>query len=67
MRNNKLIFVVDIRNWAFDRIARNLKKQLFAHYDAEILYREHFSSVASFVKHINDTNPDIVHFFIGSI
>ncbi|APY13351.1 glycosyltransferase [Brucella sp. 09RB8910] len=58
-----VIFVVDIRDWAFDSIARNLKKELSEEYRIDIIYWEDFSSPSAFLERVNEINPDCVHFF----
>lgn len=63
MSNNKLIFVVDIRAWAFEQIAMNLASQLSHKFDVHILYWEDYNSAASVIKQINLIDPIIVHFF----
>lgn len=59
----RIVLVVDIRNWAFDRIARNIQRKISNTVDISIVYWEDFSSPAKFVTHIVGLNPDLVHFF----
>ena len=50
MNSSKMsvVFVVDIRNWAFDGVARNLKKKLSDNFKIDIIYWEDFSSPSNF-------------------
>lgn len=59
----RIVLVVDIRNWAFDRIAQNIKSKLSDIFDIDIIYWEDFSTPSKFVLHINKLNPKGVHFF----
>ncbi len=65
MSKNKLnvVFVVDVRNWAFDSVAKSLKKKLSNDFSVSILYWEDFPSPIAFLESINSINPDCVHFF----
>lgn len=58
-----IILVVDIRDWAFDKISQNIVYRLSSFYRVEILYWEDFSDSVRFIREINSRNPDIVHFF----
>lgn len=58
-----IVLVVDIRNWAFDKISQNIVYRLSSLYRFEILYWEDFSDSVRFIREINSRNPDIVHFF----
>ncbi|MCQ9148405.1 glycosyltransferase [Ochrobactrum sp. BTU2] len=59
----KVVFVVDIRNWAFDRIAQRVSRELSDVFSCSILYWEDYSNTEEFINSINYTDPDIVHFF----
>lgn len=59
----KILFIVDIRKWAFDTIAHSLKKKLSSVYDIDIKYWEDFSQPEKLVEAINSANPNLVHFF----
>lgn len=61
MRN--LVFVVDIRNWAFDQVAKNLKNNLSDQFNIEILYWEDYAAPIKFLEEINKKSTDIIHFF----
>ena len=65
MTKNKLnvVFIVDVRNWAFDSVAKSLKKNLSDDINASIIYWEDFPSPIAFLENINSINPDCVHFF----
>jgi len=65
MNSSKMsvVFVVDIRNWAFDSVAKNLKKKLSDNFKIDIIYWEDFSSPSNFLAKINDVDPSCVHFF----
>ena len=69
MKKN-IALVVDIRNWAFDSIAKNIKKYLSYKYNFEIYYIEDFiekdfTNYKNLFKTIflNSKNFVIVHFF----
>jgi glycosyltransferase involved in cell wall biosynthesis len=59
----KILFIVDIRKWAFDNIAQSLKKRLSSDYDVDIKYWEDFSQPEKIVDAVNSENPSLVHFF----
>lgn len=59
----RIIFVVDIRNWAFDRIANNIKNKISNKFNIDIVYWEDFSSVNKFISYVNSLNADAIHFF----
>jgi len=59
----KIQFVVDVRGWAFDSIARSLRKNLSSVFDIDIIYWEDFAHPQKLVGAINSHNPHLVHFF----
>lgn len=59
----RIVLVVDIRNWAFDRIAQNIQGKLSDGFDIDIVYWDDFSSPNKFVSHVVGLNPKAVHFF----
>lgn len=60
----KMAFVVDIRGWAFDLIARSMQARLAPLLDTcEIIYWEDFDDPNALVKHVNGQDLDLVHFF----
>ncbi len=46
----KVTFVVDIKEWAFDNIAKNIKTKLENKINIEIIYWEDFNNPLSLVK-----------------
>src|SRR5690606_20519963 len=58
-----LAFIVDIRNWAFDNVAKNLQKKLALHFNVQILYWEDYPSTQKFLKVIAQRSFQHVHFF----
>lgn len=59
-----IILVADIENWAFDNIAQYLKKILCNKYEIYILYTEHYTNPAEFLKNLtNFSKIDFIHFF----
>jgi len=64
MSKKKLLFVVDIRGWAFDNIAQFLSSTLSSKYDIEITYTVDFSSPRAFLANLAKySNVDFIHFF----
>lgn len=64
MTPRKMAFVVDIRGWAFDTIARSLQARLAPLMDVcEIIYWEDFADPNALVKNVNGQDFDLVHFF----
>lgn len=59
----KVTFIVDIKEWAFDNIAKNIKTKLENKINIDIIYWEDFNNPLSLVKKLNKTNSDIFHFF----
>lgn len=60
----KVAFVVDIRGWAFDLIARSMQTRFAPLLDTcEIIYWEDFDDPNTLVKHVNDQGLELVHFF----
>lgn len=60
----KIVFVVDVRAWAFDFIAKSIRIKLLPYLDScEIIYWEDYSSPKSFLRKINSLEPQLVHFF----
>ncbi|MGO3713206.1 glycosyltransferase [Alcaligenes aquatilis] len=64
VKPRKMAFVVDIRGWAFDTIARSMQARLAPLMDAcEIIYWEDFDDPNALVTHVNGQELDLVHFF----
>lgn len=63
MGRKKIAFVVDIKGWAFDIIARHVKKQLSDEYIIKIYYWESYPSAKGFIKNLLLDKVDHVHFF----
>ncbi|MCV0378920.1 glycosyltransferase [Nitratireductor sp.] len=64
LKPRRVTFVVDIRGWAFDTIARSMQMRLAPLLDAcDIVYWEDFDDPNALVRHINDGSADLVHFF----
>lgn len=63
IKSRRVAFIVDIRNWAFDNVARSLCAKLQAHTQCAILYWEDFSNPALLLKHLSEQQFDHVHFF----
>src|SRR5690606_33351597 len=60
----RMVFVVDIRDWAFDMIARAMQARLRPLMQAcEIFYWEDFDDPNGLVQQVNAGNFDLVHFF----
>lgn len=60
----KIIFVVDIRGWAFDNVATAMSRRLGPWADScEVVYWEDFNDPNKLVKHLNGQKPDLIHFF----
>lgn len=60
----RIVFVVDIRGWAFDTVATSMRGRLAPLLEVcEIVYWQDFDDPFSLIRHINEINPDLVHFF----
>ena len=59
----KLLFVADVRFWAFDNIAKYLKPILSDKYEAVILYSGDYSSPTELLDEIKEHKADFIHFF----
>ncbi|WP_039457685.1 glycosyltransferase [Candidatus Jidaibacter acanthamoebae] len=59
----KVLFVVDVRGWAFDQVAQYVTKILHSKYQCEIVYTEDFTP-KSFLKWLaRQSGYAVVHFF----
>src|ERR1044072_3630408 len=59
-----VLFIVDVKNWAFDNIAEYLSKILKDNYNIYILYTEDYSNPGALLKKIGEFDRlDFVHFF----
>lgn len=64
MKLRKMAFIVDVRGWAFDTIARSIQARLAPMMDmCQIIYWEDFDDPNALVKHVNRQKLDLVHFF----
>lgn len=64
LRAKKIAFIVDVRNWAFDFIAQEIKSKLVKHTEKfEILYWEDYVNPNSIIDYINRGGFELVHFF----
>lgn len=64
MKKKRVVFIVDVRNWAFDNIAQFLKTALDQEYDVNILYTSDYNSPMSLLKDLSKySKVDFVHFF----
>ncbi|MCB0360097.1 MAG: glycosyltransferase, partial [Bdellovibrionales bacterium] len=63
-KKRTLCFIVDVKNWAFDNIAKNISKYLCADFDITTLYITDFEDEPSLLKRVflGETEWDIVHF-----
>lgn len=60
----RMAFIVDVRDWAFDIIARAMQARLAPLVDVcDIIYWEDFDDPNALVKRVNDQKFDLVHFF----
>lgn len=60
---NKITFVVDIRGWAFENIAKSIQSELSKYADIKILYWEDYSRPSDLLSAISDSKSDLIHFF----
>lgn len=63
IKSRRIALIVDIRNWAFDNVARSLCDKLNAHTHCTILYWEDFSNPVTLLKKLAEQQVDHVHFF----
>ncbi len=64
MAKTKIALVVDIKNWAFDNIAYQIKANLADFYDIEIVYPiEDFTDFKDLYSHLFSGEFALVHFF----
>lgn len=64
MAKTKIALVVDIKNWAFDNIAKQIKTNLADVYDVEIVYPlEDFTDFNVLYPYLFQGNFALVHFF----
>lgn len=62
--SRRMVFIVDIRDWAFDMIAHAMQARLRPLVEVcEILYWEDFDDPNGLVQHVNEGKFDLVHFF----
>lgn len=59
----KILFIVDVREWAFDNIALHLQKILAPKYAVKIIYTQDFATYELFFQHISQQEYDVIHFF----
>ncbi|WP_158215194.1 glycosyltransferase [Candidimonas nitroreducens] len=59
----RLAFVVDVRGWAFDLVAKNLQEKLSHHFDVQIFYWEDYPSHVQLVKAAVRSRVIHLHFF----
>lgn len=62
---NRIAFIVDQRNWAYDNVASHIKPLIERDYaiSIDILYIEDFDDDRRFVLHLLTRQYDLVHFF----
>ncbi len=59
-----VIFVADIRNWAFDNIAKYLKNILSSDYNIHIIYSDDYNTPGELIDQIGELEKiDFIHFF----
>ena len=61
---NTVLLIADVKNWAFDNIAKYLKKILGDVYNIHIIYSENYSNSGELLKEfVKFPKVDFVHFF----
>lgn len=63
MLSKKLAFIVDVKNWAFDIIARHVQEMLSNEYTIKVYYWEDYPSAMRLINHLLADNVDHIHFF----
>jgi glycosyltransferase involved in cell wall biosynthesis len=64
MAKTKIALVVDIKNWAFDNIAKQIKTNLGHFYEIEIVYPiENFTDFKALYSYLFGSDFALVHFF----
>ncbi|MCQ9618273.1 hypothetical protein L1889_17615 [Paenalcaligenes niemegkensis] len=63
----KAAFVVDIRGWAFDTIARSVQQRLAGDLPVTIFYWDDYADPSKLVKDLAQGQFGVVHFFSASI
>ena len=61
MMKSKIALIVDVRNWAFENIAKNIETNLNYKYDFQIFYIEDFQFNLELFEKLRGF--DLVHFF----
>ncbi|MBA8666286.1 glycosyltransferase [Holosporaceae bacterium 'Namur'] len=59
----KVLFVVDVRGWAFDQVARYVTKVLQDKYQCEVVYTEDFTPKSFLKWFARQSGYAVVHFF----
>lgn len=63
-QKDTIILVADVRNWAFDNIARHVKSLLDSKYECHIIYSKDFKHYNDFIQSLGQYKSiSLIHFF----
>lgn len=62
-KKSKIALVCDVRNWAFDNIAKQIKNNLSDVFEIQIIYAGDYPEITRLFEKIIFSNFDLIHFF----